>query len=491
MCENTYVNVQTGEVLDLNQLEDIKSNALLKHSTHLFNEWDFEKNDELGLDIYKVTKGSDKKAWWICSKCKSKFYRKIEIRSRGQNCPYCVGRMVNHTNSLASLRPELASEWHPAKNGDLTPHDVTCSKGTKVWWVCLKCSSDYEQSIDKKTQGRGCPYCAGYKINSTNSLADNRKDLMVEWHIDKNKGLNPYEIGCGSGHKVWWICKDNRNHEWITSVNNRNNGTNCPYCTHNPKLLIGENDLWTTHPEIASKLLNQEEGYKHTEGSNIKVKWVCEDCNHINKNTITELKNKIKAKCNRCSDKLSFGEKILYEVLLSKNIDFEYNKKLIWSQNKRYDFHFIYNEKSYIVEVNGIQHYDRGFEAVGGRTLEEEQENDKLKEQLAKENGIDHYIVIDARYSDMDWIKTSILDSFLCKYLDLKDEDILNIDFNYSSITVSIWDLWNNGLRTMEIVDKLKVSKRMVRNKLLLGQSIGKCTYNKANNFKNTNKRIS
>ena len=30
--------------------------------------------------------------------------------------------------------PHLVKEWHPTKNGDLTPKDVTYGSNKKVWW---------------------------------------------------------------------------------------------------------------------------------------------------------------------------------------------------------------------------------------------------------------------------------------------------------------------------------------------------------------------
>tara|TARA_B110000285_G_scaffold180449_1_gene203483 strand:+ start:85 stop:225 length:141 start_codon:yes stop_codon:yes gene_type:complete len=36
--------------------------------------------------------------------------------------------------SLAEVNPELAEEWHPTKNGELTPFDVTKGSNKKVWW---------------------------------------------------------------------------------------------------------------------------------------------------------------------------------------------------------------------------------------------------------------------------------------------------------------------------------------------------------------------
>ena len=57
--------------------------------------------------------------------------------------------------------PEIAKEWHPTKNGKLTPRDVTPgSSHHKVWWLCPKGHS-YD-SIPKSRTGKnkhGCTYC--------------------------------------------------------------------------------------------------------------------------------------------------------------------------------------------------------------------------------------------------------------------------------------------------------------------------------------------
>lgn len=38
-------------------------------------------------------------------------------------------------NSLGYLYPESIDEWHPAKNGDLTPHGVSRGSGEKFWFI--------------------------------------------------------------------------------------------------------------------------------------------------------------------------------------------------------------------------------------------------------------------------------------------------------------------------------------------------------------------
>ena len=64
-----------------------------------------------------------------------------------------------------SSYPELVKEWHPTKNGDLTPEDFTYGSGKKVWWLCPK-GHEWETKINKRTRKdkpTGCPNCSGKK----------------------------------------------------------------------------------------------------------------------------------------------------------------------------------------------------------------------------------------------------------------------------------------------------------------------------------------
>lgn len=80
-------------------------------------------------------------------------------------CPYCLGKRVCASNCLANINPEVANQWHPTKNGDLTPYDVTCGTGKKAWWLCEKCGFEWSASICHRTSvcPTGCPICAASK----------------------------------------------------------------------------------------------------------------------------------------------------------------------------------------------------------------------------------------------------------------------------------------------------------------------------------------
>ena len=61
---------------------------------------------------------------------------------------------------LLSEYPELLREWHPTKNGELKPDEVTHATHKKVWWLCPK-GHDYDSRISHRTSKKptGCPQC--------------------------------------------------------------------------------------------------------------------------------------------------------------------------------------------------------------------------------------------------------------------------------------------------------------------------------------------
>lgn len=375
---------------------------MLKINTYLWCEWDFEKNNALGLDIYDITKSNGKLAWWICPKCKSSYDATVNQRRKGQKCPYCSGRRVNDTNSLASLNPKLASEWVRAENEDLSPANVTCGSKYKILWRC-KVGHEWNASIDRRSRGDGCPYCKG--------------------------------------------------------------GTN--------KILIGHNDMWTTNPELAKQLHNPEDGYRYTQTSGKKVDWRCPDCETVMTKKVSDVKWQ-GLYCPVCSDGVSLGEKIMYCLLKELKLEFDYDSSKIWSNGRRYDFYIpLYNM---IIEIHGKQHYDRGFVGIGGRTLEEEQENDKYKEQLAKDNNMKHYIVIDAKKSNFEYIKNSIMTSDVTKVINFEEDMFNEISFEIKNgFTSKSWIMWNSGKSINEISEELKLHSTTIRRYVDLGYSLGKC----------------
>ena len=155
---------------------------------------------------------------------------------------------------------------------------------------------------------------------------------------------------------------------------------------------------------------------------------ICLDCDKTFNREETALKNN--KKCPFCNNSIKFPERFTSSLLNTININYETQKIFEWSKEtkngkKIYDFYFKFKGEDFIIETNGEQHYKKGFERCGGRTLEEEQANDKYKYELAISNGIkpENYIVIDFRESTLEWGKEHILNSRLGIIFDLTNFD--------------------------------------------------------------------
>ena len=61
-----------------------------------------------------------------------------------------------------SERNELAllTQWHPVRNGPLTPRQVSYGSKQKTWWLCPN-GHEWQAAGYTPTAGRGCPVCAG------------------------------------------------------------------------------------------------------------------------------------------------------------------------------------------------------------------------------------------------------------------------------------------------------------------------------------------
>ena len=99
--------------------------------------------------------------WWKCPKGPDHEWRaSVYDRSRAAGCPFCRGRRVSVTNSLQAQFPDVAREWHPTRNGSLTPATVVGTAREHCWWRCAR-GHVWRELVRNRTVGRpGCPVCA-------------------------------------------------------------------------------------------------------------------------------------------------------------------------------------------------------------------------------------------------------------------------------------------------------------------------------------------
>lgn len=153
---------------DINRVISVKKKGSLADDNPAYlAEWDYEKNTAISPD--SVTKGSKRKAWWICSKHHS-YIQSLESKAHGSICPECAkskraesARLARlaRTGSLADNHPDIAKQWDQNKNGDLSPNDISSGSKKIVWWRCEN-GHKWQESITTRTDKRrpeGCPSC--------------------------------------------------------------------------------------------------------------------------------------------------------------------------------------------------------------------------------------------------------------------------------------------------------------------------------------------
>ena len=215
-----------------------------------------------------VPRGSKLRLWWRCPEGLDHVWQEtVNNRTHGSGCPFCRGMRPSSTNNLTKTVPKIAKQWHPTRNGTLTPRDVTFGTTRVVWWrvaapelaaswhptkngklsprdvtrytktlVWWQCPNGPDHEWRTSPQQRwyvktGCPCCANRKLSVTNCLATLRPDLAREWHPTLNGSLTPQTLVAFSHKRVWWKCRA-AGHSWSTAVRDRAkpDGRGCPAC---------------------------------------------------------------------------------------------------------------------------------------------------------------------------------------------------------------------------------------------------------------------
>jgi hypothetical protein len=237
----------------------------------LSKEWHLNKN--LALRPCDVTSHSGKKVWWICNNG-HEWKAIVASRANGNGCPGCNGKMITKDNNLAFLYPHIAKEWHPIKNGNLKPYDVTPHSNKKAWWICSK-GHEWKAIINGRLKSNGCLYCSRILPSEDYNLEKINPILAKEWHPVKNGNLKPCDVTPYSNKKVWWLC--NQGHEWIVDIYHRTNGNGCKVC--NGRVPSQNYNLEVICPEIAKQWHSTKNGILKprdvTPHSEKRIWWVC------------------------------------------------------------------------------------------------------------------------------------------------------------------------------------------------------------------------
>ena len=343
---------------------------------------------------------------------------------------------------------------------------------TKIKVLHTKCEYEWKITPHNLLTGKGCPVCGGTKKKTHEQF----KQEIYDKYGDEYTVLGKYK-GVHKKILVKHNCKECNFHEWETTPANLLTGYGCPVCSGRTAKL-GINTIWDTDRWMIDLGVSEEDAKRYTSRSGQKITVKCPDCGKEKKIRISSIYTYKSISCS-CGDGKSYPEKFIMNVLEQLNIDFETEYKPNWIKPKRYDFYI--PKFNMIIEAHGGQHYDKGFKSIGGRTFEEEQANDKYKKDIALANGIKHYVELDCRNSNLEWIKNSILNSELAKLFDLSKISWNKCaEFANKNIVKEVCNYWNNRKENetiSDLVKMFKLEKNTIAKYLKKGTKLGWCTY--------------
>ena len=272
-------------------------------------EWHPTLNDELQPSA--ITPGSKVKAHWLCGDCGHTWQARVGSRTRGHGCPACALRTTGKArgtpapgNSLSERCPDIAAEWHPTRNGGLTPDEVGYASNKKVWWRCPICGHEWQVQVANRRNGSSCRKCSQAALRSPrpgNSFAERNPAVAAEWHPTLNGDLGSDDVAFSAKRKAWWLCSRCGN-EWEASIGSRAAGAGCPPCSYtggrsrnsdpprkqtsshiSPADTAGAS-LPSRFPEVAAQWHPTRNGDRvpgdFRWASNVRACWLCSECGH-------------------------------------------------------------------------------------------------------------------------------------------------------------------------------------------------------------------
>jgi len=308
-------------------------NELQTVNPTLVKEWNYEKNN--GLTPMDVMANSHIKVWWKCDKG-HEWQARVQHRNNGRGCPVCnserttsfpeyaiayylekYGLEIIHSyrekgyeldNYIPSKKIAIEYDgfyWHQNRiKEDIEKNKKCVEDGIRLYRIREGLPSLNDTSIDFVVQENQKDLSKILKavlneimeidvdvdlerdtiaIDNLREYTEKEKSILFsnpklasQWNYEKNENLKPEHFAANSNKKVWWKCE--KGHEWQATIDNRNNGNGCPYCSGR-FAVKGENDLQTVNPILAKEWNYEKNGNLKPEdfkaNSGKKVWWKC------------------------------------------------------------------------------------------------------------------------------------------------------------------------------------------------------------------------
>lgn len=419
-------------------------------------------------------------------------------------------QVINNLEKVGYILPRYKNKngIYVVKRGTkvtIKPEELTDNSKVKVNTECDSCGktstinwSDYRRIVkdDGKTYCNKCAYSLYGNENRRISriktsktfyqwcIDNNKKELLDRWDYDLNN-YDPREISYCSSIPIWFKCKNGNHESELKSIASHTSGSGgtleCKKC--NSFAQWGIDNLAKNFLEkYWDYNKNKLDPWSISYGCHDNIWLICQDCG-TSIETIPHRFGRQGLSCGKCSDGLSYPNKLMYSILDSLGVIFETEKHFKWCKfnykNKvrtgRYDFYFVKNNKKYLIEMDGGWHYKDNN--MSGMSKEDAKYIDNEKDILAKYHNL-VVIRIDCYPSEFDYIRNNILNSELSSLFNFDNFNWISCeDFAHKSFINIICELWNKGLSTRGIKQQSKLSYTTINKYLIIGNRLDLCDY--------------
>lgn len=237
-------------------------------------------------------------------------------------------------------------------------------------WICNAKGHRWNTSYEIIKQRHVCHYCSQ---RARKTIEDYH--ILAEEAELKLTGDKPEKVT----HKTWWQCKKNSEHKWFVTYNEIHQGARCPYCSG--KYRRTPDDYKNLGQIRKFEWLGPEVEY-----TSQPTEWKCQ-YNHRWWATYSNIHNR-KSGCPHCKE--SKGESRVAKYL--DQFTFRYERQMRFPECRNemelpFDFYFRIGNKVFLVEYDGILHFEIPEQWGGEKALKEVQKRDQIKTDFAKNNG--------------------------------------------------------------------------------------------------------
>ena len=405
-----------------------------------------------------------------CNICHHQWKARYNDLIKGHGCPEC-GKIKTGINQRMT-HEEFILKINEMFNSSIEPLEQYTKNDVKISFRCKACNNEWKSKPNTVLNGHGCPKC-GHKRGAEKHIKTHSDFIKEMEQLHPNIAVHTKYTGAHD--KVQCECKT-CGHIWWTKPNALLCGTGCKKCGYYKSGEIRSKDHNSFMNDFQSLNPNSQyiEIIDNYHRSTKKIKCKCKLCDSILEVTPTRLLNGFQ--CTVCSDKSnSYPNRFSYaflSLLPVENHIKEYHPE--WIAPRRYDNYFEYDNKKYILEMDGGFHYKNPF-----KDIKEVQAIDEYKDLMAKQYGIE-VIRIECKQSNFSYIKNNIIQSRLSEIFDLSDYDwqTCNSKIEYYSYA-PIWKYANTHLTfsISNIAKEFSKNNQQIERIIQLGRKKNYCNY--------------